>query len=438
MSGNADHGLCRDCHGRRSMTGAGWRRLLAFVLLSAATSAGAQVQPQAPTPPPPPPAPFAEAGPWTFTGLVNADVFANPAGRDTKSIKPLLKAAVSAGWDGSKVDREGWQALVSAQYTAGGHISGDAVHDAQGLDNIEAIGALRLYEAWVSRDYDNRKGWKLGMIDLNVDFDTQETGSLFINSSNGIGSELGHSGLNGPSIFPTTALGVTAYLRPRPSLTLRAGLLDGTAGSPDNPKAFAIRLSGHDGVLAIAQAEQRLENGVRIEGGLWAYSARFDALHRFDANGTPLREQRGRGAYATVEAPLKKEHDDEERGLSGWVRVGWADPVVERITGYVGGGLVYTGLLRSRKADQVGVAISHAIVDDPVTPDPLIAHRSSETALEFTYRYNANDWLALQPDAQFIVHPSGDRTAGTAFVVGLRAGITLTRGLLRAVKDVAP
>lgn len=117
------------------MTGVGWQCLLALVLLSAGTSAGAQVQSQAPTgvptPPPPAPAPFAEAGPWTFTGLINADVFANPIGGDTRSIKPLFKAAVSAGWDGSKVDREGWQALVSAQYTAGGHISGDAVHDAQ-------------------------------------------------------------------------------------------------------------------------------------------------------------------------------------------------------------------------------------------------------------------------------------------------------------------
>ncbi len=377
------------------MPGVNWHRLFALALVEAATSARAQVQPEAPTgapaPPPPALAPFVETGPWTFTGLINADVFANPIGEETKSIKPLVKAAVSAGWDGSQVDREGWQALISAQYTAGGHISGDAVRDAQGLDNVEAIGALRLYEAWVSRDYDNRKGWKLGMIDLNVDFDTQQTGSLFINSSNGVGPELSHSGLNGPSIFPTTALGVTVYLRPRPSLTLRVGLFDGTAGSPDNPKAFAIRLSGRDGVLAIAQAEQRFENGIRIAGGLWAFSAKFDALHRFDASGNPLREQRGRGAYATVEAPLRKEHDDEERGLSGWLRVGWADPVVERISGYVGGGLVYTGLLRSRKSDQIGVAVSHAIIDDPLTPDPSIAHRSSETDFELSYRYNAND-----------------------------------------------
>jgi len=314
-------------------------------------------------------------------------------------------------------------------------LSAHEVGDAQGVDNIEAVNALRLYEAWVSRNIGDSAGLKLGFIDLNVDFDTQEVGALFLNSSDGIGPELGHSGLNGPSVYPTTALGLTGYYRASPGLTFRLGVFDGTAGSPYHPGAFAVRLSGRDGVLAIGQAEQRFNSGLRLEGGAWLYSANFDALHRRDAQGEPLRYQRSRGAYALVEGPLLKSSSDDERGLSGWIRAGLADPLVQDISAYIGGGIVYTGLLNGRAQDQTGFAINHAILGRPDLPDPTSARKSSETAFELSYRYIANDWLAVQPDAQLVAHPDGDPALGTALVIGIRFSITLTKSLAAKIKS---
>ena len=51
----------------------------------------------------------------------------------------------------------GEQAYWTVVGIDGGHISGRNVGDIQTLDNIEASRALRLYEAWLSRDYDPRK-----------------------------------------------------------------------------------------------------------------------------------------------------------------------------------------------------------------------------------------------------------------------------------------
>lgn len=390
----------------------------------------------APAPPPPPPPSFATSGPFSFTGAVTADLVGNPTGGLTSGIKVLTKTALSASYDGAQDDHEGLAGLVSVQYVDGGHITGRNVGDIQGLDNIEASPALRLYEAWLSRDYDNRRGWKAGLVDLNVDFDTQETAALFITSSDGIGPDLSRSGLNGPSIYPTTALAVTAYLRPSPNLTLRVGLFDGTAGTPYHPGRFAIRLSAADGVMAIVQADQRFGSGLRIEAGGWAYSAYFDAVNRVDTAGKPLRFQRARGAYALIEGQILKNPDDDERGLSGWLRVGTADPVVEKVSGYLGGGLVYVGPLRSRKQDQVGLSVNHAIVERPPGPDR--ATTSSETAIEATYRYLASDWLAVQPDAQYIIHPNGDRSIANAFVVGVRFTVTFTKTLAAKLGAVAP
>ncbi len=353
--------------------------------------------------------------------------------------KLLTKAALSASYDGSSNGHNGLTALASMQFAGGGHISGANIGDIQGVDNIEAYTALRIYEAWIAYQYAGGKfGWKAGLTDLNADFDTQQVASLFLNSSDGTGAELGHSGLNGPSIFPTTALAISGFARMGQSLIVRAGLFDGTAGTPHHPGIFAIRLSNHDGALFIGQIEKTLANGFRLVAGAWTYTSLFGALHSFDAEGNPIPVQRERGAFGLIEGTLTHSGDDGERGLSAWLRAGLGNPVVQRISGYLGTGLVYTGPLAKRAGDQIGLSINHAIVDEPNLPVPTEARRLAETEFEISYKYKAKDWLAVQPDAQMVVHPNGDPTIPTAFVVGVRFSITLTKGLFGKLGVKAP
>ena len=383
--------------------------------------------------------PIATIGPVSLTAQAQIDVMNPVSGGVTSGSKLLTKAALSASYDGTADGHEGLTAQASVQFVGGGHISGDNIGDIQGVDNIEAHSALRIYELWVARQYhDGKFGWKAGLTDLNADFDTQQVASLFLNSSDGTGAELGHSGLNGPSIYPTTALAISGYVRPSDSVVVRGGVFDGTAGSPEHPGVFAIRLSGRDGALLIGQVEKTLNNGFRLAGGAWAYTASFGALHRFEAAGNAVMLQRERGAFALAEGTLTHAGDSGERGLSGWVRMGLGDPVVERISGYLGAGLVYSGPLGKRPGDQVGFAINHAIVDQPNLPDPAQAARLAETAFELTYKYAANDWLAVQPDAQIVVHLNGDRTIPTALVLGVRFNVTLTKGLFGKLRAAAP
>lgn len=389
-----------------------------------ASASGAPAAPQ-------PPEPVATVGPLALTALADLDAMDLVSGGLEPGAKILTKAALSASYDGSTDGHEGLSALGSLQFVGGGHISAANVGDLQGIDNIEAANALRLYELWVARQYrDGAFGWKLGLTDLNADFDTQQIASLFLNSSDGTGAELGHSGVNGPSIFPTTALAISGFARIGESTIVRAGLFDGTAGSPWHPGVFAVRLSDRDGFLMIGQAERSLSSGVRLVAGGWVYSAAFGALHRFDAEGQPLRLQRERGAFAMVEGNLTRTGAEGERGLAGWVRLGEGDPVVERISAYLGTGLVYTGPLARRPGDQIGVSVNHALIDEPGLSSPRTEGHLGETAFELTYRYLASDWLAVQPDAQVVVHPGGDPAIPTAWVIGLRFNVTLTRSLL--------
>ena len=357
-----------------------------------------------------------------------------------QGIKLLTKTNLAASYDGNAGDNSGWfgygwTGQASIQYVKGGHISGANVGDIQELDDIEAVNALRLYELWLERQWAGGKyGIKFGFTDLNVDFDTQQVAALFINSSDGIGAEFGHSGLNGPSVFPTTTLALTGFVKPSDPWTLRAGVVNGLAGSDTHPGAFvALHVSARTGALLVVQAEHAGSSGLRTYVGGWDYTAAFAALHEVDASGNPVLRARMRGAYALVEGQIAGGADG--RSLSGWVRAGLGDPVVEQISGYVGFGLVATGLIKSRAEDQSGISINHAIVDQPGLPPGALPAKRAETAIELTYRVQAKDWLAVQPDLQYIRRPDGDPAIPSALVVGVRLSVNLTRNLVSKIKD---
>lgn len=127
-----------------------------------------------------------------------------------------------------------------------GRSASTAAGDAQGVSNIEAAPATRLYEAWIQQRIGSRVSLLVGRYDLNSEFDYSRTGEVFVHSSHGIGAEYGLSGRNGPSVYPATGLGARMRGRVSSSAFLQLALLDG--GPSD--KAFPDRLSRDDLLLA--------------------------------------------------------------------------------------------------------------------------------------------------------------------------------------------
>ena len=58
-----------------------------------------------------------------------------------------------------------------------------------------------------------------------------------------------------------------------------------------------------------------------------------------------------------------------------------------------------------------------------------IPRRTAETAIEANYQINLKRWLAITPDVQYIIRPSG-RAIGNALVLGTQAAISFSRLLL--------
>jgi porin len=324
----------------------------------------------------------------------------------------LSKLQVSATITGDDLGLPGWS--VHAQiYRFDGQALSSRMGDIQTADNLEAVPVTRLFEAWIAKQWGRENhsvALRAGLIDLNSQFDSIDPASLFINSSHGIGPDLSRSGVNGPSIYPVSALGATITLVPSARWTLRAGLLDGVAGDPDHPRAFAAeRLGAGDGVLAIVQADYQLGKMSRVEVGAWNYSTQVVGVNRGFAH--------DRGLYASLEAPLPL----APRTMA-WLRAGYADDRAQAVAGYLGLGAIQTGTFAGRSEDRVGLAIAHAIIGSPAACAAGISR--AETSIELSYQVKLSDTFAVQPDVQYIIHPAGIADAPDALGFGLRLVVT--------------
>ena len=340
------------------------------------------------------------------------DVLGNVSGGLKRGARVLEKADITANYAGDDHGLPGFSVFVGAQVTDATLFSAALVGDAQTVSNIDAPAGIRLSNAWVAKEFNGRGGIKAGVLDLNTEFDVQATGALFLNSSFGIGADFSQSGGNGPSIFPTTGLGMVGWWMPGGHWQIKGGIFEGAPGDPAHPGRTSFSFSDDEGALLVAEARNQITPNFTLGLGAWRYTSSFDAID-------PMRGRLSgnSGFYAIADGLLYADPAGENTGLSGWLRLGMADTRINPVAHSIGGGLVYTGIF-GRMADQAGVAFSRVQFGQPAR---LAAGSGyAETTLEASYSFNINEKLTLQPDLQYVVSPSGDPTLGNALVVGSR------------------
>ena len=153
-------------------------------------------------------------------GLVyRADVLSNVSGGLKQGTTALGNLDVKLdfdldkliGWDGVSVGLHG----IASH---GGKPNANLVGSSQGVDNIEVdTNAAKLFQAWIQKQFLNEKLSALfGLYDLNSEFYVSHSTGIFLHPSPGIGSELAQTGLNGPSVFPTSSVGLRVGYLPTP------------------------------------------------------------------------------------------------------------------------------------------------------------------------------------------------------------------------------
>jgi porin len=312
--------------------------------------------------------------------------------------------------------------FVYGLYNNGRSFSEELAGDVQGVANIETgVRALRLYEAWVEQRF-GRASIKLGLYDLNSEFDEHRAGSLFLNSTHGLGPDFSQSGLNGPSVFPVTSLALRVDYQIDERWRVRAAILDAVPGDPARPRRTAIRLRDAEGALLIGEGQYEARN-TRAILGYWRYTAGFASL---DPTAPPSAQRGNDGLYMMVEQRLSRIGADGARGLAGWLRLGLASDRFNPIDQNLSGGLVYMGPIAARPADQVGIAFSRARFGAPHRAAMALAATPvtrSEISIEASYFATLTPWLSIRPDVQYVINPGGNPNLRDALILGLRTQI---------------
>lgn len=360
----------------------------------------------------------------TVDAVYIGDVWRNEQGGLRTGTAYLGNAEVAVAIDGERLlGIEGTSFYLDVQSIHGQSVSSRLVGDAQGVSNIEADNQLRLYELWVERRFARHAGPSLrfGLYDLNSEFDVLETAGLFLNGASGVGPQLAQTGLNGPSIFPVTSLGMRLQWSFAPKWSGRFALMDAVPGDPEHPTSHRMHFGNGEGVLAATEVARAGDRLTKVAVGAWTYTARFEEIAEIPENGPQRRRWGNRGVYAIAEGRVYVEPENPGQGLNAFVRAGTADERFNRFADFLGAGVVYTGAFPGRDEDQIGLAVASVGNGDVYRKTFAgLAPDSRETTVELTYRSAVTEWLTLQASLQHVSNPDTDPGLRDAMAFGLR------------------
>jgi porin len=144
----------------------------------------------------------------------------------------------------------------------------------------------------------------------------------------------------------------------------------------------------------------------------------IDAEFQPESGGTPTQGN-NYGFYVSVEQMIYREGDaGSTEGLTGWGVVSYSPrDNINTNPLFVGGGLVYQGLIPGRGDDRTAVGVFYGKLSS------AIQNVSSEKVVEVNHTFQVTPWFFVRPDFQYIFNPGGRTDIDDALVLGGEVGI---------------
>ncbi|MFZ4120708.1 MAG: carbohydrate porin [Caulobacterales bacterium] len=333
---------------------------------------------------------------------------------DNLSIEAGLNLERAIGWQGAALN-------LHLLNNSGGEPNQD-VGSLEGVSNIEvARHRAKVFEFWLEQQA-GRHNFVVGFYDLNRDFYATESAGLLLAPPFGIGSEIAATGTNGPSIFPSSALGARWHVAPSSSTYVQTAVFDASAGVLGDPDD--ISGSFENGALLIGEAG--ITKSGKLALGLWSSTQAQPDIRDLTSTGDPA-DADARGAY------LLAEHDVLDRApgtITAFVRAGLSDGDTTDFEGGWQTGFNWSGFSASRPDAVAALGLRHGAISPKARDnmrDAGMDPSTGEYGLELTFADQITPWLSVQPDLQLIWNPGADDQADTITVLGVRAAIALDR-----------
>jgi porin len=407
----------------------------------------------------------------TLTILENVETFGNLSGGVKQGFEADGLTTMTLQMDTETAfGLKGGTLNVSGLQYWGGDLSADNLLVLQTLTDIEAPVGVRLWELWYQQKFGDKFDIKIGEQSLDEEFTIAPTANTFF-----LSSMSGWPGVptidlpGGGPAYPLAGLGVRGRAQVTESVTVLAGVFNGSPIPGDSPNTPASNPNGvsfplDTGTLAIAElqyafgasasgkpnADGPLPGNYKI--GAWYDSYKFDD-QQYDtiglplasplSNGTPAAHHGDFSLYGVMDQMIWRSKDNSNRSVNVFFRPMFT-PHQDRnlVRASINAGFALHAPLPGRDTDVFGVEMGTVWASSGASgfdrqmqffqPSVYTPIRSSETFLEATYQFQALPSWVIQPDVQYFINPGmgianpDDPTQRikNELVIGLRTNIT--------------
>ena len=350
-----------------------------------------------------------------------------------------------AGWNGLTLFANFFQIHNT------GRIRRDYVGGINTIAAIEAVPTTRLSELWLEQKFaGDRASLKVGQLAADTEFFFSDAAYMFLQTDWPTIAAVNLP--SGGAAYPLSTPGVRLKVRALENVWLLLAVLNGDPSGvglregEQLANRYGLNFRVRDPAFVIGEAQFR-HNHRKEDAGLatvlklggWGHFGQFDD-QRFGADGLLLadpfssgdaKKHRGNyGLYAVIDQQLyRPKGGDGQSGITVFSRMSISPSDRNLINAYIDGGIVFAGLIPKRPDDKFGASAIYAKFSDSVRgfdQDTVLLTgvsgpiRDYEANLELTYQAQIIPGWYVQPNLQFIWHPSGDASKN-ATVMGARS-----------------
>jgi len=397
---------------------------------------------------------LSDAG-FTYTFIYTNDVLSNLSGGTRRGTIDQGKLEGQFTFDLEKL--AGWKDFTlyanGFQTHNTGRIRRDYVGGMNTIAAIEAAPSTRLSELWVERKFlDGAASVRVGQLVADNEFFFSDLSNLFLQTDWPTITAVNMPG-GGPA-YPLSTPGARVKYNVGEQASFLLAVFNGDpagpcAGDPDTCNRYGLNFRLRDPAFIIGEAQFRTNQGKDDTGlartlkfGGWSHLGQF-ADQRYANDGSLLANPAGSGVpsmhrgdygfYGIVDQQLYRPRGGaSDSGISVYGLASMTPSDRNLVDLQLNGGIVFAGFIPHRPDDRFGASVVYSRFSSSVTAadqDRIVftgvpgTPRDYETNLELSYLAQIVPGWTVQPDFQYIWHPSG--FAGRdAKVIGVRTMVS--------------
>lgn len=388
----------------------------------------------------------------TYNLIYTNDVLSNVAGGLKRGTidQGKLEAQITVDFD--KISE--WKGLTfyanGFQIHNTGRIRRDYVGGMNTIAAIEAVPTTRLSELWVEQKFlGGKASMRVGQLVADNEFFNSDTSQIFLQTDWPTITAVNLP--SGGPAYPLSTPGVRLKFDPNSNVSVLLAMFNGDPAGPGPGdeqlrNRYGLNFRVTDPPLMIGEVQFRYNREKEsknlagtIKLGGWAHTGTFDdqrlaldgrSLADPASIGIPVKHRGDVGVYGVIDQQLYRPAGAAADGGISVFAMGSVTPSDRNLVDvFASGGIVFAGMIPGRPDDKFGASFIYARFSDSVRgfdidqiaftgmPQPV---RDYEANLELTYVAQIIPGWTVQPDFQYVWHPSGV-SGRDAKVVGVRS-----------------